>query len=173
MPGQPTHRIGSILFVMLNRHLRTFRISTALPLVVAIGVSLGPAPMAGKSKDDAQENPGKPRLRLVADKAVGFTPVEVVFTARLTGVDLEDPNFCHAAVTWLRIDTAHTKDEPFRIREDPVCRHPEEESRATLTYTKRFVLRRIGAHLIKVRLEGKDGRTVESAYTRVRVLRVQ
>ncbi|MCZ6696531.1 MAG: hypothetical protein O7A63_08335 [Acidobacteria bacterium] len=157
---------------MLNRHLRTVKIMASLLLVVAIGVSLAPALRAGKPKTEAQKNSEKPRLRLVADKAVGFTPVEVVFTARLTGVNVEDPNFCHAAVTWVRIDRAHTENEPFSIREDPVCRHPEEESRATLTYTKRFVLRRIGVHLIKVRLEGKDGRAVESAYTRVRVLRV-
>ena len=167
------HRFGPILFVMLNRHLRTSRITSSLLLAVAIGAALGPTPLAGKPKTDAEKETGKPRLRLAADRAVGFTPVEVVVTARLTGVKVEDPNFCHAAVTWLRIDAAHTEDEPFSIREDPVCRHPKEESRSTLTYTKRFVLRRIGTHLIKVRLEGKDGLAVESAYTRIRVLRVQ
>lgn len=159
---------------MWDLSLFTLRWITSAVLALALTVSLAPAPRAGNTGgDDEEKESGKPRLRLVADTAVGFTPVEVVVTARLTGVDVDDPDFCHPAVTWIRLDSAHTEDEPFLIREDPVCRHPEEESRATLTYTKRFVLRRIGVHLIKVRVEGKDGRAVESGYTRVRVLRVQ
>jgi hypothetical protein len=126
-----------------------------------------------RAGDTDRDDEGKPRIHLLPDKAVGFTPVHVVLTGSLSGVDSEDSNFCHAAVTWIRIDPGQTEEEAFKIREDPVCLHPEEESRVTLTYTKSFVLRRVGPHMFKLRLEGKDGTAVESAFTRVRVLRVQ
>ncbi len=140
--------------------------------VLAIGVLQSPSGEA-RNRKDAEEESDRPRLRLVADKAVGFSPVEVVVTARLTGIAPDDSNFCHAAVTWIRIDPAHTEDEPLRVRENPACRHPDDESRVILSYTKRFVLRRVGVHMIRMRIEGKDGRTVESGYTSIRVLRVQ
>jgi hypothetical protein len=126
--------------------------------------------LAEKADRDREE---KLRLHLVSDKAVGFTPVHVVLTGSLSGADSEDPNFCHAAVIWIWIPPGHTEEEGSTLRQDPVCLHPEEESRVTMTYTKSFVLRRVGPHMFRLKIEGKDGTAVQSGLTKVRVLRVQ
>jgi hypothetical protein len=115
----------------------------------------------------------KPRLRLVADPAVGFTPVTAIFTGQLTGVGPRDPNFCHAAVTWIRIDPGQSEEAAFQIREDPACLHAPEEARAVTSFTKTFVLYRPGSYLVKLVVEGRDGTRVQSAYSKVEVLRVQ
>src|SRR5258706_5970962 len=89
---------------------------------------LSPANGGGrKSKPDADEGKNKPRLSLTADPAFGFTPVTVTFTGHLTGVDLHDRNFCHAAVTLVRIEPGQSERDSFKIREDPACVHPDEE----------------------------------------------
>lgn len=127
----------------------------------------------GKKGGAAREEKEKPRLRLTADPAVGFTPVTAILTGHLTGVDLHDPNFCHAAVTWVRIDPGQTEDDGFRIREDPACLHPEEETSVEVSFTKTFVLTRPGSYLARLVIEGRDGTRVQSGYTKVQVLRVQ
>ncbi len=115
----------------------------------------------------------KPRLTLTADPAFGFTPVTVTLTGHLTGVDLHDRNFCHAAITWVRIDPGQTERDSFRVREDPACVHPDEEISVANTFTKTFDLYPPGSYLIRLEIEAKDGTRVISAYTRVQVLRVQ
>ena len=57
---------------------------------------------------------GRGLLRLVSDQSVGFAPVTAVLTGQLTGVDPGDANFCHAAVTWIRIDPGLTEAEGIR-----------------------------------------------------------
>ncbi|OLD64735.1 MAG: hypothetical protein AUI47_04520 [Acidobacteria bacterium 13_1_40CM_2_68_5] len=122
-------------------------------------------PASGEGKE-------KPRISLTADPAFGFTPVSVILTGHLTGVDLHDRNFCHAAVIWVRIDPGQTERDGFRIREDPACVHPPEEISVPSSFTKTFDLYRPGSYLIRLEVEGKDGTRVVSAYTRVEVLRV-
>ncbi|MFQ5876948.1 MAG: hypothetical protein ACE5JH_04555 [Acidobacteriota bacterium] len=148
-------------------------------VVLLVGASVVPclplpARAGGRSEIAAgTEKKEKPRLKLSVEPAVGFTPVTALLTAHLSGVDPRDPNFCHAAVTWIRIDPGRTAEHASRIRRDPVCLHAEEDSRVPMFYTKTFTLRQPGSHLFKARIEGKDGKAIESGYARVRVLRVQ
>ena len=132
-----------------------------------LGAARKPKPPTGPKGD------GKPKLVLTADPAFGFTPVNVFITGALSGIDLNDRNFCHAAVTWVRIDPGQSERDGFRTREDPACVHPDEEISVTTSFTKTFVLYRPGSYLIRLEVEGKDGTRVVSAYTKVEVLRVQ
>jgi hypothetical protein len=128
----------------------------------------------GKTKDkEKPEEPRKPKLRLQAEPAVGFTPVMALLTANLTGVAPDDPNFCHPAVTWIRMNPGQTEDRATRTHEDPVCRHPESETRAATSFIKSFDLQQPGTYLFRIIVEGKDHTTVSSGTAQVVVLRVQ
>ncbi|HYV19316.1 MAG TPA: hypothetical protein VFC25_09845 [Verrucomicrobiae bacterium] len=128
----------------------------------------------GKTKDKVkEEEPLKPKLRLQAEPAVGFTPVVALLTANLTGVAPNDPNFCHPAVTWIRMNPGQTEDRATRTHEDPVCRHPESETRAATSFIKSFDLQQPGTYLFRIVVEGKDHTTVSSGTAQVVVLRVQ
>ncbi|OLD67126.1 MAG: hypothetical protein AUI52_01345 [Acidobacteria bacterium 13_1_40CM_2_68_10] len=139
-------------------------LATALPVVAA--------PRKDKLTREKEEK-GKPKLTLKADPAFGFTPVNVTLTGHLAGVDLHDRNFCHAAVTWVRIDPGQNERDSFRVREDPACVHPDEQISVATTFTKTFDLYRPGSYLIRLEVQAKDGTRVVSAYTRVEVLRVE
>jgi len=128
----------------------------------------------GKTKDKAkEEEPRKPKLRLQVEPAIGFTPVTALLTANLTGVAPDDANFCHPAVTWIRMNPGQTEDRATRIHEDPVCRHPESEARAATSFIKSYDLQQPGTYLFRIVVEGKDHTTVSSGTAQVVVLRVQ
>jgi hypothetical protein len=128
----------------------------------------------GKTKDkDKPDEPRKPKLKLQAEPAYGFTPVMALLTANLTGVAPNDPNFCHPAVTWIRMNPGQTEDRATRTHEDPVCRHPESETRAATSFIKSFDLEQPGTYLFRIVVEGKDHTTVASGTAQVVVLRVQ
>ncbi|MGH9748367.1 MAG: hypothetical protein ACRD6R_00385 [Candidatus Polarisedimenticolia bacterium] len=128
--------------------------------------------MSADEKPSGRRDREKPRLTLRADPTVGFTPVTTVLTGHLTGIDLKDPNFCHPAVTWLRIDPGQTENEGFRVREDPACVHPEGSSSVETSFSKTYALSRPGAYLFRLIVEGKDGTRVISGHAKVQVLRV-
>ena len=137
-------------------------------------VAASGAPGAGaRDKEHKAEDRGKLRLRLAADPSVGFTPLTTMLTGHLSGVAPDDANFCHPAVTWIRVNPGQIEDDASRYHEDPACRHPESESEAATSFTKMFDLYQPGPYLFKLVVEGKDHRRVESAYARVEVLRVQ
>jgi len=142
-------------------------------LLLAAALTLSPSAQGRSRKEKTDEDKDKPRISLIADPNFGFTPVTVTLTGHLTGIDLHDRNFCHAAVTWVRIDPGQTERDGLRVREDPACVHPDEEIFVTETYTRTFELYRPGSYLIRLELQGKDGKRIVSAYTRVEVLRVQ
>ena len=127
----------------------------------------------------ARDAPGKPedrgrlKISLSADPAVGFTPMTTMLTGHLSGVAPKDANFCHPAVTWVRVSPGQTEDNASRYHEDPACLHPESETEAATTFTKVFDLYQPGPYLFKLIVEGKDRRRVESVYMRVEVLRTQ
>lgn len=133
---------------------------------------------AGQEKHDQKsgrksgEN-SKPKLTLTAEPAVGFAPLVVIMTGHLTKVDLRDPNFCHAAVTWIRIAPGQTEDRGFRIREDPACLHPAEDVSVETAFTRTFYLSNPGSYLVRLIVEGRDGTRIHSGLTTVQVLRVQ
>ncbi len=146
----------------------------AFPLVIlllAIGLD-GPPAIAGSRKPKPpSEDKDKPKLILTADPAFGFTPVNVVLTGNLTGIAPLDRNFCHAAVTWVRIDPGLTERDAFRTREDPACVHTEEEVSVTTSFARTLLLYHPGSYLIRLEVEGKDGTRVVSSFARVEVLR--
>jgi hypothetical protein len=145
-----------------------------LPVILALAMAF---PAGAASRKDRPAGDGnekeKRRLTLTADPAVGFSPVNVILTGHLTGVDPHDRNFCHAAVTWVRIDPGQTERDSLRLREDPACVHPDEEIFVPSTFTKTFDLYRPGSYLFRLEVQAKDGTRVVSVYTRVEVLRIQ
>ena len=143
----------------------------AFGLLFACAVALATPLEAGKPK--SEEEPRKPKLKLLAEPAVGFTPVSALLTAQLTGVAPDDFNFCHPAVTWIRIRPGQTEDQATRIHEDPVCRHPESQNKATTSFIKSYDLYQPGTYLFRLIVEGKDHKRVESGTAQVVVLRVQ
>ena len=142
-----------------------FRRSLGAALLFAVA---SPAAAARQPADQV-----KPRIRLLATPSVGFTPVTVVLTGQLTGVEADDPNYCHAAVTWVTIEPGQTEQSAGTVREDPVCRHAEEETRVVTSYTRAIDLYRPGPYLFRIRIEGKDRKRIQSGYVKVEVLRVQ
>lgn len=144
----------------------------AAALLVAGTSGLFVSPRAADDRDDAKDR-GKPKLRLLAEPAVGFTPVTTVLTGHLSGVAPRDPGFCHPAITWVRINPRMREENATRYREDAACRHPPGEAVAKTSFTRTLTLDEPGPYLFKVIVETADGRRVESAYTRVEVLRVQ
>ncbi len=149
-------------------HLTPLALLLFLPALV---LALPTEAAARKLKPAAGKD--KPRLSLIADPAFGFTPVTVTLTGHLTGVDLHDRNFCHAAVTWVRIDPGQSERDSFKVREDPACVHPDDEISVADTFSKTFELYRPGSYLIRLEIQAKDGTRVVSTYTRVEVLRVE
>lgn len=149
---------------------------SVLLLALAYLVVAAAAPPSSTARSRKPETPNpkeKPRIHLTVSPAVGFTPVTAVLSGQLSGVDPSDPNFCHAAVTWIRIDPGQSEDEGIRVREDPVCLHPPEESHVTLSYSRTYDLYAPGSYLFKLIIEGKDHTQVQSAFVKVEVLRVQ
>ncbi|MBI1951322.1 MAG: hypothetical protein HYS34_08170 [Acidobacteria bacterium] len=142
-------------------------------LLLAIGLGGLPATASSRKPKPPPGDQDKPKLVLTADPAFGFTPVTVVLTGSLTGIGPLDRNFCHAAVSWVRIDPGQTERDAFRTREDPACVHPEEEISVITSFTRTLVLYRPGSYLIRLEVEGKDGTRVVSPFTRVEVLRIQ
>lgn len=121
----------------------------------------------------AEEEKDRPRLRLTGDRMVGFAPLSVVLTGQLTGVNPQDANFCHAAVTWTRIDPGQTEEEGSRVRENPACLHPKEQISVPSSFTKGYTLYNPGSYLFRLTIEGKDGKRIVSGYTKIEVLRVE
>jgi hypothetical protein len=167
--------------------LRLRPATRVLGAVLVAAASLGPAP-AGSAPDpgraavraraaekdkEKREEKARPKLSLTSDPAVGFTPVTSVVTGHLTGVDLRDPNFCHAAVTWIRIDPGQTEDAGTRVREDPACLHGPEEASVETSFTRTFHLTRPGSYLVRLIVEGRDGTRITSGFAKIQVLRVQ
>jgi len=142
-----------------------------LLLLLAIGLDGPPAVAWSRKPKPPPEDKDKPKLVLTANPAFGFTPVTVVLTGSLTGIAPLDRNFCHAAVTWVRIDPGMTERDGFRTREDPACVHPEEEISVTTGFTKTLNLHQPGSYLIRLEVEGKDGTRVVSSFARVEGLR--
>jgi len=146
---------------------RRFRPAALVPgLLLLAGAGLM-GPLAG------DDNSSKPRIRLIAEPMVGFTPVTTVLTGQISGIDPRDAAVCHPAVTWVRVNPGLGENEATRYHQDAACRHPESEAVAVTSFTKTLTLHQPGSYLFKLIVEGRDGRKVESGYTKVQVLRVQ
>jgi hypothetical protein len=145
------------------------------PVVFAILALAFSVALPAASRRSRQEKPPerKPRLRLVAEPAVGFTPVATTLTGQLSGIDSNDSNFCHAAVTWTRIDPGQSEEEGLKIREDPACLHPKEQVSVPTSFSRSWTLYSPGSYLFRLSVEGKDRTRITSGYAKVEVLRIQ
>jgi hypothetical protein len=166
------------------RRSQGFSLAIVLPLLLVCLADLAPgtgtaaapggvAPAGDRDPERRAEGTGKPHLRLKAEPAVGFTPLAVVVSGQLSGVGPGDANFCHPAVTWIRIDPGQSQDEGLRMREDPACLHPKEEVHVPTSFSKNYDLYRPGSYLFRLQVEGKDGTRIDSGFVKVEVLRVQ
>ena len=143
-------------------------------MVLFAGLTGDTTARSGKEKDpDRPAGEDKPRIVLKIDPAVGFTPLTVTVTGLLSGIRRDDPNYCHAAVTWLLISPGQREDDAQKVREDPACLHAEDEVTVDLAYSKVYDLVRPGAYLVRLEVEGKDGSRIRSIFSTIRVLRIQ
>ena len=92
--------------------------------------------------------------------------------ATLSGIDPKDANFCHASVTWVRVDPGPSPEKETRLTEAPRCVHDEDEPSVATTFSKSFDLNLPGSYLYRVSVAGKNGKEVRSNYVTVKVLRV-
>jgi len=129
-------------------------------------------PAEAKKGDSSKESARVPKLSLASTPAFGFAPVTVQLVASLTGIDPGDPNFCHAAIAWVRIDPGASPEKETRFSETPRCVHGESESSVATTFSKAFELDRSGSYLYRVSVVGKNGKEVRSNYVTIKVLRV-
>jgi hypothetical protein len=126
---------------------------------------------AGKETPSG-ESARQPKLALTSTPAFGFAPMTVQLVATLTGIDPNDSNFCHAAVTWVRVDPGASPEKETRVTEAPRCVHDKDEPSVATTFSKSFDLYQAGSYLYRVSVLGKDGKEIRSNYVTVKVLRV-
>ena len=142
-----------------------------LTLILSLQFAIALAGIARKEPSDKLGRPS-PKLVLAASPAFGFAPLNVQLVATLNGIDPQDANFCHAAVTWVRVDTGASPEKETRITEAPRCVHEGEEPSVPTTFSKSFELLSPGSFLYRVRISGKDGKEVHSNYVTIKVLRI-
>ena len=134
--------------------------------------------LSGASKVGAETVRGQsesrktPKLSLTATPAFGFTPLAVQLVATLSGIGSRDANFCHAGVTWVRIDPGSSPETGAKMSEHPRCVHSEDKVFVATTFSKSFDLMSPGSYLYRVIIEAKDGTQIKSNFVKVRVLRV-
>jgi hypothetical protein len=158
---------------------RRFRRTSPL-VVLALGVVLmhpwglafGDSKKETPPKEAPKEGKRSPRLLLNGSPVYGFAPLNIQLVATLTGIDPVDPNYCHAAVTWVRVDPGTSPEKETRLTEAPRCLHDENELHVTTTFSKNFEISYPGSYLYRISVTGKDGREIRSNYLTVRVLRV-
>jgi len=127
---------------------------------------------AGRQSQVGPAGRTTPKILLTATPAFGFAPLSVQLVATLSGVNPHDANFCHAGVTWIRVDPVSAPETGARLTEDPKCVHGEEEISVATTYSKTFELAPAGSYLYRIVVSGKDGTQIKSNFVKVRVLRV-
>ena len=135
-------------------------------------LSLAVVPALADKGPSSEESGPQPKLALTSTPSFGFAPITVQLVATLTGIDPKDSNFCHAAVTWVRVDPGASPEKETRVTEAPRCVHDEDEPSVATTYSKSFDLYQPGSYLYRVSVFGKNGKEIRSNYVTVKVLRV-
>jgi len=153
-------------FLRTGLLFRLIRLGTVLLLPTFM-----PSVWAGKSPEPPEE-PHHAKLFLTCTPAFGFAPLTVQLVATLRGVEPHDPNYCHPAITWVRVDPGAAPEKETRVTEAPRCVHPDQEVSVVTTFSKSFELAYAGSYLYRVSLFGKDGKEIRSNYVTVKVLRV-
>jgi hypothetical protein len=141
--------------------------------VVLLLTILPASPLCAGHKDEPRQQRDKsPKVLLSVSPAFGFSPLTVQMVGTLTGVDPRDPNFCHAEITWTRVEPGSSPERSSRITEAPRCLHGESEISVTTTFSKVFDLYQPGPYLYQLTITGKDGTQIRSNLVKVQVLRV-
>jgi hypothetical protein len=149
---------------------QTFR--PALFLLFLLLGSIGVSPTHAGKKSAPPSDQLSPKLSLASTPSFGFAPVTVQLVATLKGIDQKDTNYCHASITWVRVEPGPSPEKETRITESPRCVHGNHETSVTTTFSKSFELDYPGSYLYRVSVAGKDGKEVRSNYVSVKVLRV-
>lgn len=139
----------------------------AVSVLVVLALAGGAGPEAKKKDGKEEPAPQEPQLRLLATPKHGFRPLTVFLTGELTGVGLDDPQFCHAGIEW---ESRSPLGLDVRSMQDPRCLHPPEEVQVDLTFTKVVTLYRIGIHQYRLILHRRDGGVILSNTQEIRVL---
>lgn len=149
---------------------RTISASSTAILIGALLVGSGfPDPVWAKKENQGTSK--NPKLTLTATPAFGFAPLEVQLSATLSRVHPRDRNFCHAGITWIRVDPGTDEGTGTRITEDPSCVHGKDQVNIATTFDKSFVLYQSGTYHYRLVVEGNDGTQVRSNYMTIRVLK--
>jgi len=139
--------------------------------ILMLLLSLSGSATEAKHPDSADEKKAR-KVVLTASPLFGYAPLNVQLVATLTGVDPQDRNFCHAGITWIRVDPGPSPENETRVSETPRCVHGEDELKVATTFSKSFDLDLPGSYLYRVVVAGKDGSQIRSNFVTVRVLRV-
>jgi hypothetical protein len=124
-------------------------------------------------KDSVPDESHKgPKVVLSVSPAVGFSPLSVELVAILSGVDAHDPNYCHASITWIRVDPGSRPETGSRVTESPRCLHGDDEISVATSFSKTFDLYTPGAYLYRLVIDGKDGTELRSNFVKVQVMRI-
>src|SRR5262245_44017131 len=102
-----------------------------LPLLLVL-TSLTLAIANGKNPDSEEGRKSRTVL-LTASPMFCYATLNVQLVATLTGVDPQDRNFCHAGITWIRVDPGASPENETRMSENPRCVHGEDEIRVATT----------------------------------------
>ena len=128
----------------LNYNRRVARVASAIALILALAGPGAAAPDAPKTK--------KPKLELRASPRTAFSPVNVLFTAELTGGDDIEEYYC-PEIEWNWDDggkSVHESDcTPFETGVTKIERRftAEHEYRRAGVYNIKTTLRRTGKSL--------------------------
>ena len=153
----------------LPTRLRWYRPGGPVFLLI---LALGLPASADHKASPADEDRKSPKVVLTASPSFGFSPLTVQLVAVLSGVDAHDPNFCHAGITWIRVDPGSRPETGTRVTESPRCLHGADEVTVATTFSKSFDLYIPGAYLYRLLIDGKDGTQLRSNFVKVQVMRV-
>jgi hypothetical protein len=149
--------------------LRLFRSAI---LLGALAEALAGGPLRAAHREPRDQGRKNPKIVLSATPAFGFPPLSVQLVATLSGVGDRDANFCHAGVTWIRVDPGSAPETGTKLTEAPRCVHGEEEVSVVTSFSKTFDLYSPGAYLYRLVVEAKDGTQIRSNFVKVQVMRV-
>ena len=139
------------------------RILTLCGLAACLTLTVSPA----RSREKEPEAPPGPAVQLAVSTHHGFRPLTLTLTGTLTGVQGNDPEYCHAGIEW----EATTPSGRFLVsREDPKCLHPPEQVAVQLSYTKVVTLEDPGLYQYRFLLYRRDGSRLSSTTQEVRVM---
>lgn len=135
-------------------------------LIVAFLVvtAAGADPKRRSRKSD--EGAGRPALRLSASPRHGYPPLRVTLSAHLTGVEPDNPDFCHAGVEW----ESRSPGGILTIsKEEPRCLHPADQVSVQASFV-RIVVLDPGTYAYRAILHTRDGGRVTSPSVEITVL---